>query len=106
MMKRHFIVSLIVLSISAVNLFSLNSFIQQQKSHQHKFCPILAHIHHHLHHGVEHTHGHSHKVNLVDFYSEQADNIDKTIYVNNEYYEYHASYKKIIPAGLFRPPIS
>ena len=105
-MKQNFLISVIIFCIVSVNVFALNSFVQEQKNHHHEFCSLFIHEHSHLHHGVQHSHGHGHKVNLVDFQVIDTQfiftdgfNNDKPMVLQQWHIESH-------PTQLFRPPIS
>lgn len=104
-MKQKIIISLIVFCLSSVNVFAINNFLNEQKNHG-EFYSIFSHEHTHLHHGMQHSHGHVHKINLVDFQTNQIQTVivsqiknDKPPFLKLCFIDFH-------PIQLFRPPIS
>ena len=105
-MKQNIIIVFIVFCVANVNIFALNNFIKEQKSHHHKFCSILSHEHSHLHNEIQHSHGHVHKINLVDFHTANTQLLMTYAFKNDKPSILKLWLSKSYPIQLFRPPIS
>ncbi|MDO9266416.1 MAG: hypothetical protein Q7U00_04950 [Sulfurimonas sp.] len=102
-MKRHIIISLIILSIFGVSLFAATDVFLKDDSHN-NFCSV--HEHQHTHNTLEHTHSHNHKVNLVDFYMADSIQIDASSCMQENNFDFIEQYNYSISKELFRPPIA
>lgn len=105
-MKQNIIISIVIFCLSSVNVFALNNFVKEQKTHHHDFCSILAHEHSHIHHGLQHSHGHVHKVSLVDFQSLDTHLIFTQKLDSDRPTTFKQWRLESYPTQLFRPPIS
>ncbi|WP_373034589.1 hypothetical protein [Sulfurimonas sp.] len=101
-MKRHIIISFVILSI-----FNLNLFAAVERLHKHDIhgSSCSFHEHQHTHNTLKHTHNHSHKINLVDFYISDIIEIKLSSYLQKNNYEFTQEHFYSISPGIFRPPI-
>lgn len=101
-MKRHIIISFILLSIFNLSLFAKTEVLQNHDVHN-SSCSF--HEHQHTHNTLKHTHNHSHKISLVDFYLSDIINIGLSFYPQKDNYEFMQGHFYSITQGIFRPPI-
>lgn len=101
-MKRHMIISFIILSIFGVSLFATTDVFLKDDFHN-KLCSV--HEHQHAHNALKHTHSHNHKVNYVDFYMADSIQIDASSCMQENNFEPVLLYCSFISKELFRPPI-
>lgn len=101
-MKRHMIISFIILSIFGANLFATTDVFLKGDSHDNS-CSL--HEHQHTHNTLKHTHSHNHKVNHVDFYMADSIQIEAFSYIQEDDFYFTKQYNYSISKELFRPPI-
>lgn len=101
-MKRHMIMSLIILSIFGANIFATTDIFLKHDFNNKLYS---LHEHQHVHNILKHTHSHNHKVNYVDFYIAESIQLEIFSYLQESNFDSIGLYRYFISEELFRPPI-